>query len=41
MILGDQVTYVYMLVILLYRVIGRIGMMTLHLGVLNGDWYDR
>ena len=27
----------YMLVILLYRVIGRIRMMTLHLGVLNGE----
>ena len=37
MTLGDQVTYVYMLTILLYRVIGRIGMMTLHLGVLNGE----
>ena len=37
MTLGDQVTYVSMLVISLYRVIGRIGMMTLHLGVLNGD----
>ena len=27
----------YMLVILLYRVIGRIRMMTLHLGVVNGE----
>ena len=37
MTLGDQVTYVYMLVISLYRVIGRIEMMSLHLGVLNGE----
>ena len=37
MTLGDQVTYVYMLMILLYRVIGRIGMITLHLGVFNGE----
>ena len=27
----------YILMISLYRVIGRIGMMTLHLGVLNGE----
>ena len=27
----------YMLMILLYRVIGRIRMMTLHLGMLNGE----
>ena len=32
---GDQVTYVYMLAISLYRVIGRIGMMTLHLEIAN------
>ena len=37
MTLGDEVTYVYMLMILLYRVIGRIVMMTLHLEVLNGE----
>ena len=37
MILSDQVTYVNMLVIALYKVIGRIEMMTLHLGVLNGE----
>ena len=37
MTLGDQVTCEYMLAILLYRVIGRIGMMTLHLGELNGE----
>ena len=37
MTLGDQVTYVYMFAISLYRVIGRIGMMTLHLGVFNGE----
>ena len=37
MTLSDQVTYVYMLTISLYRVIGRIGMMTLHLEVLSGD----
>ena len=37
MSLGDQVTYVYILMILLYKVIGRISMMTLHLGVLNGE----
>ena len=29
--------YEYMLAISLYRVIGRIRMMTLHLGVLNGE----
>ena len=29
--------YEYMLVILLYRVIGRIRMMTLHLRMLNGE----
>ena len=37
MTLGDQVTYVHMLKISLYRVIGRIGLMTLCLGVLNGE----
>ena len=37
MTLGDHVTYVYMLTISLYRVIGRIRMMTLHLGVLNEE----
>ena len=37
MILGDQVTYEYMLMILLYRVIQRVRVMTLHLGVVNGE----
>ena len=31
------VTYGYMLTILLYRLIERIRMMTLHLGVVNGE----
>ena len=37
------VAYGYMLAISLYRVIGRIRMMTLHLGVVNGgiDMIDR
>ena len=34
--LGGHVTYEYMFAISLYRVIGRIRMMTLHLGVVNG-----
>ena len=34
--LGGYVAYEYMLVISLYRVIGRMRMMTLHLGVVNG-----
>ena len=38
-ILGDQVTYEYMLAILLYRVIWRVRVMTLHLGVVNGEVY--
>ena len=33
----DQVTYGEILVISLYRVIGRIRMVVLHLGVLNGE----
>ena len=37
MILGDQVTYEYMFVISLYRVIRRERVMTLHLGVVNGE----
>ena len=37
MTLGDQVIYVYMLMISLCRVIGRRGMMTLLLGILNGE----
>ena len=37
MILGDQVTYEYMLAISLYRVIQRVRVMTLHLGVVNGE----
>ena len=41
--MGDHVAYEYMLAILLYRVIGGIRMMNLHLGVLNGeiDMMDR
>ena len=35
-ILGDQVRYEYMLAISLYRVIWRVRVMTLHLGVVNG-----
>ena len=37
MILGDQVTYEYMLAISLYRVIWRVRVMTLHLVVVNGE----
>ena len=32
---GSQVTYGNIYAISLYRVIGRIGMMTLHLGMMN------
>ena len=43
MMLGDQVTCTYMLMISLYRVIWRVRVMTLHLGVVNGevDMVDR
>ena len=37
MILGGQVTYEYMLAISLYRVVWRVRVMTLHLGVVNGE----
>ena len=35
--MGDQVTYEYMLTISLYRVIQRVRVMILHLGVVNGE----
>ena len=43
MILGDQVAYEYTLTISLYRVIQRVMVMTLNLGVVNGevDMVDR
>ena len=41
--MAGHVPYEYLLTILLYRVIGRIRVTTLHLGVLNGeiDMMDR
>ena len=37
MIFGDQVTYEYIFAISLYRVVQRVRVMTLHLGVVNGE----
>ena len=37
MIFADQATYEYMLIISLYRAIWRVRVMTLHLGVVNGE----
>ena len=43
MILGGHVTYEYMLVISLHRVVWRVRVMSLHSGVMNGevDMVDR
>ena len=35
--MGSHVTYEYMLVLLLYRVFWMVRVMTLHLGVMNGE----